>query len=71
MSWFSDQRQAWIAETLHIFGFINRLHLMRKFHISNAQAALDIAAFTKSNPNAMTYDPKRRAYFGEHIKDDT
>jgi hypothetical protein len=31
--WFEQQRMDWIAETLRIFGFINREHLMRKFGI--------------------------------------
>lgn len=32
--WFESQRIAFIAEMLHIYGFINREHLMRKFGIS-------------------------------------
>ena len=38
VSWFVEQRMAWIAEMLHVYGFINRGHLMRKFGISGTQA---------------------------------
>lgn len=34
MAWAEDYRQEWIGETLRVFGFINRAHLMRKFGIS-------------------------------------
>lgn len=61
-NWFGEHRLAWIAETLHVFGFINRRHLERKFGISTAQAAIDFAEFNKRNPTAMTYIPSEKRY---------
>jgi hypothetical protein len=62
MNWFAQQRQAWIAETLEIFGFINRVHLMRKFGISRAGAALDLGTFNEQHPDAMHYDNRKKIY---------
>lgn len=53
---------AWIAETLHVFGFINRDHLVRKFGISVPQASIDLNAFLKEHPLAMTYDLSTKRY---------
>ena len=47
---------------LDVYGHINRSHLMRKFGVSNAQAALDFAAFKREKPGQMTYDPRRKSY---------
>lgn len=62
MSWCEDQRMNWITETLEIFGFINRKHLMKKFQISNIQAAKDLAYYQKWNPEMMTYNLKNKRY---------
>lgn len=62
MTWFARQRQAWIAETLRIFGFINRDHLMKKFGISRPQASLDLATFQRRHPGAIRYHPSERRY---------
>lgn len=60
--WFEQQRMDWIAETLRVFGFINREHLQRKFGISTPQASLDLAAFMRANPTAMAYDLSAKRY---------
>lgn len=60
--WFEAQRQAWIAETLRLFGFINRGHLQLKFGISMPQASKDLSKFQRANPGAMQYDPSRKCY---------
>lgn len=60
--WFVQQRMEWIAETLRVFGFINREHLQRKFGISQPQASLDITAFIRTHPAAMTYDLSAKRY---------
>lgn len=62
MNWFVRQRLDWIAETLRVFGFINREHLQRKFGISQPQASNDLAAFQQANPRAMTYDVSAKRY---------
>lgn len=62
MNWFNNHRQEWIAETLRVFGFIQRQHLMRKFGISMPQASADLKAFIQSNPDAIVYDPHNKRY---------
>lgn len=62
MNWFKAQRLDWIAEMLHVYGFINRFHLMLKFGISDAQATLDFKSFHELHPNQMTYDIRKKAY---------
>lgn len=61
-SWFEQQRMEWIAETLRVFGFINRAHIERKFRISTPQAATDLGTFMKKNPRAMHYDASAKRY---------
>ncbi len=60
--WFERQRLEWIWEMLVVYGFINRSHLQRKFQISNVQASNDLRTFMKQYPEAMVYDPSRKAY---------
>jgi hypothetical protein len=60
--WFARHRQAWIAEMLFIYGFINREHLMRKFEISMPQASADVQRFLKEHPGKMQYNPKSKRY---------
>ncbi|TAK50274.1 MAG: hypothetical protein EPO23_03445 [Xanthobacteraceae bacterium] len=52
----------WIAETLRVFGFINRVHLVRKFCLSVPQASADLNRFMKRNPGAMLYDKTQKMY---------
>lgn len=61
-TWYERQRMVWIAETLHIFGFINRSHLQRKFWISQPQASKDLNVFLRRYPSAMAYDQTRKCY---------
>jgi len=60
--WCSEQRQAWIAEMLAIYGFINREHLQRKFRISQPQASKDLRAFMAAHPQRVHYDLSRKCY---------
>jgi len=62
MRWCEQYRQDWIAETLRVFGYINREHLERKFSISTPQASLDLARFRRAHPTAMTYDVSGKRY---------
>ena len=66
MRWFEQTRQEWIAETLRVFGFIQRQHLMRKFGISMPQASADLQRFQKDNPRAMKYDTIAKRYEVNH-----
>lgn len=60
--WFQRHRIAWIAESIRVFGFINREHLQRKFGISQPQASADLTAFRAQHPGRVEYDPTRKLY---------
>jgi DeoR/GlpR family transcriptional regulator of sugar metabolism len=62
MRWFEEHRQQWIAETLRIFGYIQRKHLIRKFGISVPQASADLQQFQKDHPQAIRYDASKKRY---------
>lgn len=62
MNWFQKQRQEWIAETLRVFGYINREHIERKFGVSTPQASTDLRAFQVLNPGVMVYDTRHKCY---------
>ena len=62
MNWFFRQRQEWIAETLRVFGYINREHIMTKFGISQPQASTDLREFQILNPEAVQYDKSLKRY---------
>lgn len=62
MRWFEQQRQNWIAETLRVFGFINREHLVKKFGISVPQASLDLSRYHARHPRAMIYNKSAKRY---------
>lgn len=68
--WFKQYRMDWITETLRVFGFINREHLMRKFGISTPQASKDINDYLKLYPNTMLYNLSRKTYEATNGKDD-
>lgn len=61
-NWFVRQRMEWIAESLRIFGFINRQHLERKFGISTVQASNDLTAFGRAHPGVMDYNANAKRY---------
>jgi hypothetical protein len=65
MNWFTEQRQLWIAEMLHIYGFINREHLQRKFGISQPQASDDLQTFLRNHPGKVRYDLRQKCYVAE------
>jgi hypothetical protein len=60
--WFERHRMEWISETLRVFGFINREHLMLKFGISMPQASNDLATFKRINPDRIDYDLSAKRY---------
>lgn len=60
--WYQDYRLTWIAETLRVFGHINRGHLMRKFGISKPQASYDLGLFDRTYPGNMVYDKSLKCY---------
>ncbi len=62
MNWFTDQRIAWVKESLEIFGEVRREHIMKKFGISQAQASLDLRAVREKFPDLMRYDLSEKVY---------
>lgn len=60
--WFESRRIAFIAEMLHVYGFINREHLMRKFGISRPQASKDLTSFQRNSAGGMVYSVNRKRY---------
>lgn len=62
MKWFFQQRLLWIEETLRVFGYINREHIMKKFGVSMPQASADLQAFQRLYPDAMVYDKNAKRY---------
>lgn len=61
-NWFTQQRLEWIAETLRVFGYINREHIEKKFGVSTPQASLDLREFQRLHPDAVTYDKSSKRY---------
>jgi hypothetical protein len=62
VNWAETQRQEWISETLRVFRFINREHIMRKFGVSMPQASLDLRRFNNLCPNMMVYNATTKRY---------
>jgi hypothetical protein len=62
VNWFEAHRQTWIGEMLEVYGFINREHLMRKFHISRPQASKDLQTFSRAHAQTIRYDLSRKCY---------
>lgn len=60
--WFKAYRMEWIAETVRIFGFINREHMQRKFGLSTPQASIDLRDFQRLNPKLVVYDISSKRY---------
>ena len=60
--WYKAHRMEWIAETIRVFGFINRQHIQRKFGLSTPQASIDLKDFQKLNPKLVVYDISSKRY---------
>lgn len=58
----TPQRIAFIAEMLHVYGFINREHVMRKFGISCPQASKDLQSYQRNSAGSMTYNLSAKRY---------
>jgi hypothetical protein len=62
LTWAVEQRVNWIKESVEIFGFINRKHIMKKFRMSGMQASADLTLVQKLHPNLIRYDTSQRQY---------
>lgn len=67
MRWFEQHRMEWIAETLRVFGFINREHIVRKFSVSVPQASHDLQEFQRLNPGRIAYDRGAKRYIARRV----
>lgn len=63
MNWFAKARQDWINETVRVFGYINREHIVKKFGVSTPQASMDLQEFMRANPGRIVYDKSMKRYF--------
>lgn len=61
-TWFVEARLEWIRESVTIFGFINRSHIMRKFGISAPQAAQDLGRAQRRWPKLLQYNATTKRY---------
>ncbi len=66
MSWFSEQRIAWIKESVEIFGAVRREHIMKKFGVSVAQASHDLREVRDRWPDLIEYDLSDKIYKAKH-----
>lgn len=62
MNWFQEQRLNWIKESVDIFGYVNRHHIMKKFSISHSQASQDIREAQYRWPDLIDYDRSGKRY---------
>lgn len=60
--YFIKIRMDWMHESLRVYGYINRSHVMTKFGGSNGNAALDFKKFLKMYPGFCTYNTKTLRY---------
>lgn len=60
VNWFVDQRKIWVTESLRVFGYVTRDHLVRKFSISPIQASRDLDYFVRNG--VITFNPKLKRY---------
>jgi len=60
--WFIETRLAWIKESIEIFGFLNREHIVKKFEVSIVQASTDIRMARERWPHLMEYDTREKVY---------
>ena len=66
--WYKQYRMNWIAESLRVYGFINREHVMRKFGLSTPQASKDLNEFQKQNPGMVSYDLHLKKFIAQPIR---
>lgn len=61
-TWFTRQRQDFIARALKTYGQIRRADICTRFEVTPQIAAKDIADFMSANPDAIIYDGRAKTY---------
>lgn len=54
-------------ETIQIFGFIQRGHIMAKFGVSMPLASTDLQTFQKAHPGYIKYDASAKRYVAQAV----
>ncbi len=62
ITWAQQYRHDWIVETVGIFGFINRDHIVKKFRVSIPQASIDLKQVMHKHPELISYDASAKTY---------
>ena len=60
--YFINLQLEWMHESLRVYGYINRSHLMTKYGQSNANSALDLKAFHERYPGFCKYNTVTMRY---------
>jgi hypothetical protein len=60
--WYLNHRIEWMREVLAIYGFINRVHIIRKFGLSVPQASADLQELQRRHPDEIAYDKSAKRY---------
>jgi hypothetical protein len=68
VNYFQRKRIKFINNMIWVYGYIQRVHLMRKFGISETQASLDIEAAQKIFPHLMVYNHQLKCYVHSGIR---
>lgn len=63
MRYFEQLRISWIVETIKIFGFINRRHVVKKFGVTQHVVSSDFSKVQEMHPDLMKYDASQKCYF--------
>ena len=67
MTWFQEQRQAFIRGHLRTYGLIRRQTIADKFGVTIQVASADIQEFIEQNPDAVDYDRSSKCYTYKEI----
>lgn len=60
--WFQNHRVEWIADMVRVYGYVNRVHVCRKFGVSTPQASTDLARAMETYPDLMAYNTRSKRY---------
>jgi hypothetical protein len=66
--YFRAMRMQFIKDSIQVYGYINRIHLMRMFWVSDKIAHSDLAIFKKANPKLMVYSKQLKCYVHSGIR---
>jgi hypothetical protein len=59
-----DARAIWILESVAVYGFVSRRHVIRQFGVSTRAAAALLASVAAAYPDRLRYNPSAKHYEG-------